>query len=370
MIPKVVSFTMTDNRARTIVRAIESALPFVDEVLIVDTGATDATIDIARAVAKERLSVAVRPWPGVFDKARNACLVECNALAQRKGWRPGCAWALMLDSDEWITGDPTAFRADLAAAPADVQLELIQAGESTTYGRERLFRLPTEIRFDGPTHEAATAVATRTAAFIRITGDDKTPAENIAKRERDVKILRACLTKRGNEHRWWYYLGDALQGLGRRDKAIEAYQTCVRLRGWDEEAAWAYYCIANCYLEDSKWLEAIDACALGLTRRADFAELAWLAGFASYQAGCHIEARYHHQAVRWSRIAETLGAYRGRAKDAPNRSGFSFLPGLYEGPFNVLRFALRIIGDGAGADAAEKDFQDAVAARVAKEKAG
>jgi len=51
------------------------------------------------------------------------------------------------------------------------------------------------------------------------------------------------------------------------------------------------------------------------------------------------------------------------------RVGFRHPPGLWEGPYDVLRFALRKIGDDAGADEAERLFLEAKAAREAGERA-
>ena len=47
----------------------------------------------------------------------------------------------------------------------------------------------------------------------------------------------------------------------------------------------------------------------------------------------------------------------------PVRSGFSHPPGQYEGPYDVLRYSLRHLGDHAAADAAEVKFQHAMALR-------
>ena len=47
------------------------------------------------------------------------------------------------------------------------------------------------------------------------------------------------------------------------------------------------------------------------------------------------------------------------------RIGFRHPPGLFEGPYDILRFALRRLGDEAGAAAAERMFVEAKAAREA-----
>jgi len=66
--------------------------------------------------------------------------------------------------------------------------------------------------------------------------------------------------------------------------------------------------------------------------------------------------------VYWSRIAVAQGLYQGTGAAVP-RIGFRNLDALYEGPFDVLRFALLKLGDVGGASAAEADYARAREAR-------
>src|SRR5262249_7095711 len=141
-----------------------------------------------------------------------------------------------------------------------------------------------------------------------------------------------------SDPRWFYYLGDSLQNLGRLDDAVAAYRACSSLRGWNEESAWACYREAECHSAKEDWDSAIDACSAGLARHAGMAELAWLAAFASWRGG------RADQAVFWSRMSISMGMFRGASADV-RRIGFRHLPALFEGPFDVLRYALRSLGD-------------------------
>ncbi len=69
-------------------RCLHSVTPVVDEIVIVDTGSTDRTRDIATAFGAR---VADVPWTDDFSAARNAAL----ELAR-------CEWILVLDADEVI----------------------------------------------------------------------------------------------------------------------------------------------------------------------------------------------------------------------------------------------------------------------------
>jgi len=59
------------NEAERLERCLASVADFVDEMVLLDTGSSDATVAIA-----ERCGATVHhvPWPGDFAPARNAAL--------------------------------------------------------------------------------------------------------------------------------------------------------------------------------------------------------------------------------------------------------------------------------------------------------
>ena len=83
-------------------RCLAAAAPAVDEIIIVDTGSQDATIEIARSFGAR---VIERPWTGSFADARNASLEAATG-----------DWLLYLDADEVLVerGRSAAARADRA----------------------------------------------------------------------------------------------------------------------------------------------------------------------------------------------------------------------------------------------------------------
>jgi len=101
---------------------------------------------------------------------------------------------------------------------------------------------------------------------------------------------------------------------------------------------------------------AVERCAVGIGLHPGVAEFPWLAGFASWKAG-----RYR-DAVAFSNLAIMHGEYYGQAHEA-NRISFRHFPELYEGSFDVLRFAYRSLGDDTAADQAEQDYQASMTAR-------
>ncbi|HET7094851.1 MAG TPA: glycosyltransferase, partial [Thermomicrobiales bacterium] len=347
---RLVSVTLAGNgNAAIIGDALRSVVNWVDACIVLDTGIADDTLEAARAVAGDKLVVRSFPWIDDFAAARNAALEAAAA------W--GAAWAAILDTDERIDLRDVDIRAALTAAEADV---LLVAHDGGTYAKERFFRLPARGRFHGPTHEAFLANGPRAELAGPVFREEPKSADGYRRKaERDIAILTRHTADHPDDPRWFYYLGDALANLQRQDEAIAAFERCWALKGWDEEGAWAMYRAAKCWLELGERDRAIEACAAGMARHAGLAELPWLAAFASWQAGRDA------QAVYWARLAAAMGLAFGEGAAVP-RFGFRHPPALYEGPYDVLRYALRRMGDAAGADAAETRYQQALAMRIGR----
>ena len=329
---KLVSTTLTGSNRDLIGDAIRSVVDWVDVCLVIDTGATDDTLAIARGLAKEKYAERTFAWVDDFAAARNFALEAAQDL--------GGTWAMSVDTDERIERNGEDVRAILEASSVEY---FMVTHHSETHLRERIFRLPAKSRFTGPTHEAypsphSHALLERT----RCLEVEKTKTQYREKFERDVRILMSHCQHNPTDPRWFYYLGDALQNLERHQDAIVAFQECADLRGWNEESAWACYRAAESCCALGRWSRAVDLCAAGLARHAGIAELAWLAAHASDKSA---NAR---QAVYWARMAIAMGLFEGRGADV-KRIGFRDPRGLYEGPYDVLRRALDELGDDAGA---------------------
>lgn len=344
---RLVSTTLTGNSEAIIGDALRSVVDWVDTCLVIDTGVTDESLEIARKVAGDKFALRTFPWTRDFSAARNFALDAAREL--------GGDWSLTVDTDERVELRGENIRSVLDSAREGV---LMVTNESGHYAKERFFRLPAVERFTGPTHESFPAykVGHRTLSKARFLELPKTPEEYKRKFERDAELLREWTASHPKDPRWFYYLGDALQQLGQEEEAIAAFKACSDLRGWDEEAAWACYRAADCFIRLGRFDDAVERCAIGLTRHPGIAELPWLAGFACWKAGRPVHAAY------WARLAIPMGRFRG-VGESITRIGFKHPPALYEGPYDILRYALKAAGDGQGAIDAEQMYYAALRAR-------
>lgn len=77
-------------------RSLKAIAPFVDEVVVYDTGSTDRTVEIAQAAGAR---VVAGFWDEDFGAARNRALSHCRG-----------EWVLNVDADEVASGDARAVR--------------------------------------------------------------------------------------------------------------------------------------------------------------------------------------------------------------------------------------------------------------------
>jgi hypothetical protein len=350
--PTLVSTTLTGSNREIIADALQSVVNWVDWCLVIDTGISDDTLEIAWSIAGTKLLVRQFLWQDDFAAARNFTLEAATEI--------GADWAVMLDADERMDVKGADIRATLNRT---ISNSLYVRHLDGTYGKERFFRLPARGRYVGPTHEAFIQDGNRVEVLEEVRFDElaKTAEQFRQKAERDIAILSRHTAEHPQDARWFYYLGASLAGLERHKEAIDAFRTCASLGGWDEEGAWAMYRAAECLLRLSRPAEAVEACVAGMAKHAGLAELPWLAAYASWHADRPAQAAY------WARQSIAMGHFAGAGASVP-RIGFRHPPALWEGPYDVLRFALRRLGDEASAEDTERLFLAAKAAREASER--
>jgi len=357
---KIVATILSGNNEAIIADAVRSVIDWVDEILLIDTGITDGTVEIVKQLAGGKFRQARLTWCNDFALARNTALEQASAC--------GATWALTIDTDERLVVDGIRTLDELRlllAGELAVQAWLV-VSRGGGYAKERLIRVPSELHWKGRTHEAligATARQRKVLPGVHFYEVAKTPETFRQKLERDLVILQEETRDKPDNARWWYYLGQTLDGLQRQREAADAYRHCATLNGWAEEAAWACYQAAKCLSSLKEFRQAIQACASGLARQPASPELAWLAAFCCFQLG---EDR---NAIHWEQMAIALGNVEG-SYAATDRISFRHLPGWYEGPYDVLRFAYRRLGmEDAARDATEK-HERAIKMRLEDHNAG
>ena len=242
------------NEARCIARALGSARPWVDAMIVLDTGSTDATPRLAAQAGAEVHRVV---WNDDFAAARNAALERADA-----------DWCLVLDADEWLAGGAPTLRT--LTAPGERFIGLVRvtsqldgAGEAPSW-LPRL--LPRGVRYAGRVHEQPVSALPRRRVELVLGHDGYLGAQRAAKGDRNERLLRLALAEHPADAYLHYQLAKDLELRGHFDAAAPHYAQAAA--GADVEAAWRHDLVLR-QLYTLKKLHAFDtALALAETEMA------------------------------------------------------------------------------------------------------
>lgn len=130
------------NEAQRLAACLESARPFVDDIVVVDTGSTDETVAIAQHF---NAHIHTHPWTNDFADARNVSLSHATT-----------DWVLVLDADERLAEGIGARMREAIEHDDWLVVNLIRqeigAAQSPYSLVSRLFRRHPDIRFTRPYH--------------------------------------------------------------------------------------------------------------------------------------------------------------------------------------------------------------------------
>jgi glycosyltransferase involved in cell wall biosynthesis len=218
------------NEARCLARCLRSARPHVDELLVLDTGSTDATCDIARAEGARLLQA---PWPDDFAAARNQALAQVTT-----------PWRLVLDADEWLAGGTEALAGLRGEAPGFVGLvrvesELVDERGEAQRAPSWLPRvLPAGVLYQGRIHEQPRSVLPRRRLALRVGHDGYLPEQMRHKQGRNRRLLLAAVADAPADAYLAYQLGKDCEICGAFAEALPHYERAYQLGS--AEAAWRH----------------------------------------------------------------------------------------------------------------------------------
>ncbi|MCE7795940.1 glycosyltransferase family 2 protein [Sphingobium sufflavum] len=191
------------DEARCIVRCLESVRPWVDRIIVLDTGSVDDTVLLARQCGAE---VHHRDWPDDFSVARNHLLDLSDA-----------DWNLMIDADEWIVSGGEVLRDWCAGAPrlgaacVHSQFDLPQSpatGDAAPVTRGWITRLlPRGVRYQGRVHEQPVSPLPLERLDLHIGHDGYLDAQADRKRDRNGPLLMRELADNPEDPYTLYQLG-------------------------------------------------------------------------------------------------------------------------------------------------------------------
>ncbi|HEV2062888.1 MAG TPA: glycosyltransferase family 2 protein, partial [Solirubrobacteraceae bacterium] len=208
-------------------RSLAAIAPWVDEIVVVDTGSSDRTVEIAESYGARVLH---HEWTGDFAAARNVSLEAATG-----------DWILYLDADEvLVDGDGERLRALCGHTwrEAYYLVETNYVGDeednhATAFNALRLFRNRPEYRFEGRIHEqwaknlpgflperlAVSDVRIEHYGYLGAVRDAK------EKSRRNIELLRRQAEEGDDSPFLHFNIGSELAAAGDHQGAVEELRT-------------------------------------------------------------------------------------------------------------------------------------------------
>ncbi len=224
------------NEEESIARCLQSAVALVDEIIIVDTGSTDQTLEICRTFGAEIYSL---DWSHNFSEARN------ESLSHAKG-----EWILILDADDELPISSHAHIRNLTdQEPYDAFFFITKnlVGNSKhpsvlNYAQLRLFKNRSSFRFTGAIHERIPKLSNTRYLLAPISIIHRGYLDNVVQKhnkvDRNLAILQVELQQRPFDPTLHYYTGNEWLRAGKLSDAVQHYEQAMILQEGADAQYW------------------------------------------------------------------------------------------------------------------------------------
>jgi glycosyltransferase involved in cell wall biosynthesis len=263
--PAISLVMIVKNEERVLGDCLRTARPWFDEMIVVDTGSTDRTIEIAEEYGAKVFHF---PWCDDFSAARNVSLEHATG-----------DWVFWMDADDTLLEECGRQLRELARLAEDrvtgfiAQVHIPAApGETgfTIVDHVKLFRNRPEHRFIGRIHEQilepiqkAGGTVERSGVYVVHSGYDHSPEGQVKKRQRDLTILEKDLADRPDHPFVLFNIGMTAYHMKEYAQAEAALGRCLELsRPHESTVRKVYAMLAGCRLAQDdaagarRWAEA------------------------------------------------------------------------------------------------------------------
>lgn len=243
--PQLALGIIVKDEAKTLPTLLKSIVPYVDQVIVTDTGSTDNTKMICERYCGKKLKWTEFEWCDDFSAARQYNLEQCDA-----------DWYVWADADDEIINAQLLKKTIKYCDEYNVNAVMFpyhyvideQGKTHCLQTRERLIRNNDNYEWVGKLHEGlipkkrtAKAVKLETVQWLHRADTDRVEAS----KHRNVDILEKALEKEilddNVDPRTVYNLGNAYFTVNKYEMAVAMYQKYVPMSGWDEEKYLAHH---------------------------------------------------------------------------------------------------------------------------------
>jgi glycosyltransferase involved in cell wall biosynthesis len=253
---KISAVLIVKDEEEIVATALESVKD-ADEIVVVDTGSTDRTVEIARRYTS---NIYYFPWIDDFSAARN------YGIEQATG-----DWIYSIDADHVLLSPMQKVREEAERAEKEGHLTAqvkswAEKFPDTMHYREVLFKNDPRVRWHGAVHECILPASTFKSDVDRLYGYSKNHYKDP---DRNLRILEKTEKK---TPRTLFYLGRENYEKRRYDTAIRWMEEYLKEGKWTPEVAEAHLVIARCHWFMQRGDQARAACLQAIRQNPDFKE--------------------------------------------------------------------------------------------------
>lgn len=327
--PQISLCMIVKNEEDCIGSCLQSVQSAVDEIIVVDTGSTDTTVDMA---LKAGAAVHLHEWQGDFAAARNASIQLASG-----------EWILVLDADETLAEGHGALLRQMVADLPDADgffvrivnyfgTEAQQTGSSVSSAL-RLFRNKPAYLFEGRIHEqivqpilTANPEAQLLYSSIQLNHGGYLP-EVVKKKnkvKRNMSLLIQELEHTDNESFHRYNLGVEYMREGDFLLAREQFQLSRAVNDW-RKSSFGHVVVlreVNCLQALGRWEEAVELCQSAAADLSQFPDLFFTLG------------RIHYHLRQWKQAEAAFRTALEIGEAPPNYTSTSGV-GTYSASFHL-----------------------------------
>ncbi len=276
--PRISLCMIVKNEEATIEACLASVVDLVDEMIVVDTGSTDRTRELA---VQAGARVVVFEWVDDFAAARNESIRHATG-----------DWIFWIDADEWLDEANRERLRELFSRQEWENAAYLMQQLSTTddpYGSRvavdhvRLFRRNPALRWEYRVHEQILLSIRRAGHDLRRTDvvishlGYQAPDSSERKLRRNLRLLVLQEAERPDDPITLYHLGQANQRLGRAAEALPLLRRSLELVPADYSIRPRLFAtIARAHESLGQKSEALAVCRSGREQYPDFEELLYL----------------------------------------------------------------------------------------------
>jgi len=261
--PSISVCLIAKNEEKFLDRCLQSVKPIADEIIFVDTGSTDRTLEIARKYTEK---IWIHPWNDNFSEARNHYLKYATG-----------DWIFQIDADEELVREdiPNVFKAIQDERIDAILIQIVNTSRKESskgvFNVERIFRNNRIIHYEGRVHNRVVGITSAKVYPIRFIhyGYDPGEGDTDKKFTRTVSLLQKDLDDNPDNPATHHYLSCSY--LSRNmygetiDHGLKAIHLAERQNNHDATFLWTQYNVSLAYYRLDNLAQSEDIALQALT---------------------------------------------------------------------------------------------------------